>query len=183
MSKKIICFTVLLLSFFIWRTAMVSAEEITSGQAKLNQAQVNLLKSLHIKILAPSYVPEGFEVIAVIASVKRGRFGGGPSYAILYRGKNNQSFGIESTTGGIGDPPNDKVLTVTNPVLGKIALLIHKQGFGGNVKPGFISGWIKGKGNFYHFIGAGLHSEIKGDNNVSEKEALKILKSLRYMKL
>ncbi len=183
MLKRLLSIMVFVTVFFVLATTLVFAEEITPRQAGLNAAQVNLLKSLGIKILAPSYLPEGFEVIAVVASVKRGRFGGGPSYAILYRGKNNRSFGIESTTGGIGDPPYDKVLTVTNPVLGKIALLIHKQGFGGDVKPGFISGWIEGKGNYYHFIGAGLHNEIKGDNNVSEKEALKILKSLRYMKL
>lgn len=178
-----LCITILLLAAIIFGAIPVRAQEITPDKAGLNAAQVKLLKSLDTKILAPSYIPEGFEVIAVVASVKRARFGGGPSYAILYSGKNNQSFGIESTTGGIGDPPYDKVLTVTNPVLGKIDLLIHKQGFGGDVKPGFISGWIKGHGNFYHFIGAGLHSEIKGDNNVSEKEALKILKSLRYVKL
>lgn len=183
MLKRIAIIIISVMVFFMLGAAMVSAEEITPHQAKLNPAQVKILKSLDIKILAPSYIPEGFDAFAVIASVKRERFGGGPSYAILYRGKNNQSFGIESTTGGIGDPPFDKVVTVTNPVLGKIALLIHNKGFGGDVKPGFISGWIDGKGNYYHFIGAGLHTEIRGDNNVSEKEALKILKSLRYMKL
>ena len=188
MKKPVFYVFTLMVVFGLLLSGMANAKQdmlkISFQKAGLNAQQAKLLRSLGVPVIAPSYLPEGFQLQFVIAKIGRGRFGGGPSYTLIYRSNKGEAFGIESTSGGIGGPPSDKRISTTNPVFGKVILLISNKGYGnGNVKPGFLSEWITAKGNFYHFIGAGFRSETRGDKNVSAKEALKILRSLRYVKI
>jgi hypothetical protein len=140
--------------------------------SRLSASQLQELNAVGMKIVVPTYVPAGFQVVNV-STRKDPRFG--PGYLINYR-KGNLCFGIEATSGGIGGlPPGDAgSYPVKNGALGKSQLEQYRPGT--MQGPRLIGQWAS-RGPFYRFVGA----DAAGCEDLSVKEAILIAEGLRFV--
>lgn len=92
----------------------------------LSKDQVRLLKSLGVSVAVPEYIPDGFSVEKVIATISQRGVGGGPGYRIIYASRARKGFVVESVSGGIGSPEADHVVPVVNPIYGETFVGVYK---------------------------------------------------------
>lgn len=81
----------------------------------------NNQREIPVKVVVPTYIPDGFEVTEVVS--EDGRFG--PSYSIKYLNTTtNGCFEISAASGGFGGPTEDfeQVIEIDSKALGEINL-------------------------------------------------------------
>lgn len=156
-----------------------------SGEARLTQAQVQLLQSLGLRVAAPNYVPAGFKLEKVQAELARSVRVGGIGYSLIYQKYDSNSgksfcFAIEATNGGIGSLPNgERSYPVNNPTLGISTLEYGRYGQASN--PTLLGNWLGPEnGPFYRFVGAGVIPALSRCDNISHQEAVQVSESLIY---
>lgn len=145
----------------------------------LSKDQVKLLKSLGVSVAVPEYLPEGFSVHKVIATIARRGVGGGPGYRIIYSTRTRKGFVVESVSGGIGSPEADQVIPVVNPVYGETFVGVYK--FDG--QKSIAGDWI-GDGPFFRVRDTDRrHSEERSlDGGLTPETMAKIHSSLRPLR-
>lgn len=148
--------------------------------AKLSAAQIQKLESLGVKIAVPAYVPDGFRVDKVeVVPCPPGSRRFCPQYTIMYRGPKNTCFAVESTGGGIGGlPDGDRSFPVNSPLFGESSLELGKYS---QAQSATLLGQWLGESPFYRFAGAGTSRALKGCNNISPEEAVRVTESLQYL--
>ena len=174
MRKIIKKITFIMFAVFITCFCMPALATPSHG---LSPDKVKLLKALNMKIVVPGYIPAGFSVYNVSATIETESGGNGPSYNILYgSNKSNQSFCIEACSGGIGDITGDfDDIKVKSLTLGDIYMCAFKDGTK-------ITQWITytEKGPFYRFNTPNKDQGLY-EKPISKDEAIKIIKSLKYL--
>lgn len=166
-----------------------SRNKIQKSSVKFSPKQLQILKSVGIKIAVPTYIPSGFKIERV-SNTSDANYKG---YTVIYRRTNNSCFSIEATTGGIGDEPDLEHTLLYNSVLfGKGSLNygkytdvdLRKQ----SPLPEMTTRWMEPKNfqAFYRFNGAnwfsGQKNKPKCNKDISPTEAVKIINSLQYLK-
>lgn len=142
----------------------------------VSQSQLQQMRSVGMRMVMPRNVPSGFQLSTVL-NRNDGRF---QSYLLVYR-KGRQCFGVEGTTGGIGEfPAGVERFPVRNAVLGRGTIERFNQA------PQLMGQWL-GRGPFYRFAGAGYSfngsAELAGCQDVTAKEAVFVSEALRYLDL
>ncbi|QYO62058.1 protein-L-isoaspartate(D-aspartate) O-methyltransferase [Leptolyngbya sp. 7M] len=141
----------------------------------------NNYKNIPVKIVLPTYVPDGFKVEEVAVNDDK-RFG--PSYSIIYFDENNNCFEVSGASGGFGAGAEDfEILTVNSKALGNVELgytqfdQVKNQpriGFNQFTVPGVIP-----SDQQYSFWSPGtVNSQC---NAIELQEAAKIVESLDYL--
>lgn len=166
-----------------------SPNKIKQSTARFSPKQLQILKSVGIKIVVPTYIPSNFKVESVRNTSDKNYQG----YRVIYRRKNNFCFSIEATTGGVGDSTDlEHSLPYNSPLFGKGIL------YYGNNTDNYLrkqprlyemtTPWMTAKNfpAFYSFNGANWFSEEKVkprcNKDISPTEAIKVIKSLQYLK-
>ncbi len=162
----------------------ISAEP-DSSQVQLNPRQIELLKTLGLKVAVPTYVQPGFALEKAIAEIDRQARIGGIGYTIVYRrydSSKNQDFcfAIQATNGGISDlPDGSQTYPINSPAFGKSSLEYGEYGLANT--PTYLSNWLgEESGPFYRFAGAGVIPELSNCRNLSPQEAMRVTESIQY---
>lgn len=157
--------------------------------AQLNPQVTAELEALNIPVVIPTYLPEGFSLVAHEAGEAAPEPGGGPYYWLVYRDVENHCFAIEYASGGIGGPGLENELPINSPLFGSGYALYYgsyddpdlKQQF---PEPDLFSDWLQGDQGFYRLVGAQLTMQTynqAGCINLAPAEAVKIVESLTYL--
>lgn len=157
----------------------VLAQSLSTG--KLTRSQIQKLQSLGIKIVIPTYIPDGFQVAEVetkpCPSGQKPPCRFGPTYKIVYRNANNLAFSIESASGGFGGLEPEYNLPINSPLFGNSYLYYgYYKGRNGpvlNLGKVMYSEWLKGDRQYYRFYNI--------NSNLSPEEAVTITESLDYL--
>lgn len=166
------------------------------ANSRLNQAQIQQLRSLGIKIVVPTDVSAGFRVASVRVEAPCRPRSQCAQYAIIYRNSSNACFAIEGIYGGIGGiPERENQITVDTQLFGQTTLYYGhyqdpemRQNF---PEADMYMDWA-GNGPFYRFIGAGfVRQSYYGErnsqpikecrNDISTREAVKVIRSLSML--
>lgn len=168
----------LLFSFFICsisQPAYALAKDpkaFTQGiLAALNDKQVDKLLALRIPVAVPTYIPAGFQIDEVV--VEKDQYTTG--YTLTYKNSRGASFAIQSINDGIGSVETTRTIKGKNPFFNN-GLEI---GYQIEDKTSIWGEWIESrpqstgskKIQYYSLTAA----------KISLAEAMKIMKSLRYL--
>jgi hypothetical protein len=170
-----------------WNLASNTSKKLQlSPEAQLTSTQIELLKSLGLRIVVPGYVPPKFKLQKVEAELDRNPIGDGISYRIIYQKYDTDSekdfcFAIEATNGGIGDLPNgERSYPINSLVLGKSTLEYGLYGHAS--KPTLLGNWLGPEnGPFYRFVGTDVLLGLPQCDNISPQEAVRVSESLHYL--
>ncbi|HEY9692765.1 MAG TPA: hypothetical protein V6D15_11195 [Oculatellaceae cyanobacterium] len=166
-----------------------SRNKIQQSTARFSPKQIQILKSVGMKIAVPTYIPSGFKIERLSNNSDQYYKG----YTVTYRRKDNSCFSIEAITGGIGDEPDlQHTLPYNSPLFGKGRLNYGKYSDIDLRKQSPLSemttGWMEPKNfqAFYRFNGANWYSSDKAkpkcNKDISPTEAVKVINSLQYLK-
>ncbi|XQQ05757.1 MAG: hypothetical protein EDM05_66670 [Leptolyngbya sp. IPPAS B-1204] len=97
-----------------------AAKLSSQDQNKLLEIDQNNYKNIPVKIVLPTYIPDGFKVEKVEVGDDK-RFG--PGYSITYSDDSNNCFEISGASGGFGAGAEDfEIITVNSKALGNVEL-------------------------------------------------------------
>ncbi|HEY9813974.1 MAG TPA: hypothetical protein V6D31_10650 [Candidatus Sericytochromatia bacterium] len=171
-------------------TASNSRNKIQQSTARFSPKQIQILKSVGMKIAVPTYIPLGFKIESLSNNSDKYYKG----YTVIYKRNDNSCFSIEAITGGIGGEPDlEHTLPYNSPLFGKGTLnygkytdiYLRKQ----FPLSQMTTGWMEPKNfqAFYRFNGANWYSSDKAkpkcNKDIPPTEAVKIINSLQYLKL
>lgn len=150
------------------------------------------LNALEIPIIAPTYLPDGFDLVDYEAGVNEAAnetVGAGPYYWLVYRDDTQRCFAIEYTSGGIGGPTLAQSMPINSPLFGSGYALYHGPFEDPNLATEFpeedlFSDWLQKDTGFYRLIGAQLTMQTyKQSNckNLPPEEAVKVIESMAYL--
>ncbi|AFZ12100.1 hypothetical protein Cri9333_1196 [Crinalium epipsammum PCC 9333] len=163
--------------------------KIKQSTARFSPKQIQILKSVGMKIVVPTYIPSGFKIETLSNNSDKNYKG----YTVIYRRNDNACFSIEAINGGIGDEPDlEHTLPYNSPLFGKGILnygkytdiYLRKQ----SPLSEMTTRWMEPKNYqaFYRFNGANWYSSDKGkpkcNKDISPTEAVKVINSLQYLK-
>lgn len=163
-------------------TVVIAQPKPEKNEAKLTTTQLQVLRSIGLKIALPTYVPANFRLSRALVEAGRENVQG-LRYLVVYENYDgDRCFAIESASGGIGDLPQGSNSYAINSLLfGKSSL---EQGLYGDAKQQtLLSQWLGSQnGPFYRFVGANVTAELSRCNNISPQEAVKVTQSIQYLK-
>lgn len=157
--------------------------------------QTAILLATGLKIIVPSYIPQGFTLADIEVQAERNPKNDSSSYTLFYRDRDGLNcFGIQGSNraylGKRIDDPNTKFFKVNSAFFGKTNLLIIPL----QVNQQFMrSDWLtespkcqfnddRCTGMGYRLIGAtDSYAQLKRCKDVSIPEAIKITESFRYL--
>ncbi len=166
-----------------------SHNKIQQSTALFSPKQIQILKSVGIKIAIPTYIPSGFKIERVTNTSDKNYQG----YIVTYRRTNNSCFSIEAITGGVGSGPElEHTLPYNSPLFGKgiLSYGMHTENYlrKQSPLPEMTTEWMTAKNfsAFYSFNGANWFSEGKVNprcnKDISPTEAIRVINSLQYLK-
>lgn len=185
--NKLLPFAVLCLHTLFLTTEAATQGAYTDGQpAQLKALHIKKLKNLKVPIAVPTYIPAGYRLKEVLA--KRYKEGNVliVDYGISYENAQGDSFNINSTNEGIGDPLIITVLKGRNPFFQNLISvgppdLTAQEPEGREREVG--SDWIESKRTYVPTSALSRKQYYKLDGKgLSQKEGLKVMLSLRYLK-
>lgn len=144
-------------------------------ESGLSKAQIKLLRGLGQTVAVPTYLPEGFSVHKVVATIAKRGVGGGASYRILYSSRDRKGFVVEGVSSGVGHPEADIMIPVVSPVFGETFVGVYK--FDGQKS---VSGDWLGEGPYFRVrVTDRRHADEKRlEGNLTPETIGKIHKSL-----
>lgn len=175
--KRSISPLLLLFAFAAFASVTVAQPAFTDGKAAgLSQEQISELKSLNAAVGVPTYIPAGFKLHAVVIEEPPAPEIVG--YTLTYRNARRRSFTIQSVNDGIGD-------VSTPQAYGR------NQFFEGRVQAGYSMD--EEKSLFVSWIGSleryqpkntlqQWYSLVADRGDITLREAVKVMASLRYLK-
>lgn len=168
---------VLFLLSILSLTAFGQAKAWTDGKlAGLSAKQVAELKKLNAAIGLPTYIPSGFKLKS--ANIEEPPAPEIIGYTLVYSKASGESFTIQSVNDGIGDVSEPKVYG-RNPYFGERV----QAGYGMDGDTTLFVSWISSKSKYQPKNSITQYFSLvseKGD--LSLREAVKIMASLRYLK-
>lgn len=176
--------TKIILRVFVFAVASLAALSInaqigayTDGKAGgLSSSQIAELKKLNAAIAIPTYLPKGFKLKDV--EIGEPPAEGIVGYSIIYSNAAGRTFTLQSVNDGVGD--------VSVPtVYGRNPYFRNRLQSGYDMDDGttlFVS-WIESK-KAYEPKGSTtqLYSLVSEKGNITLRESIKIMASLRYLK-
>lgn len=164
----------------------------TTPQNKINSAQISNIQfknlmalddqnrfDAELKIIIPTYIPEGFE--PKLETIERGI--GAPGYKLIYADRYNNCFEIGAISGGIGAAGEDfEIRTVYSQALGNVELgytkfdrVTNQPRIGFNE---FVAKGVIPSSQYYTFWSP---SNRENCNAIDFEEAIKIVQSFEYL--
>ncbi|WNZ25060.1 hypothetical protein HJG54_20865 [Leptolyngbya sp. NK1-12] len=160
----------------------VTAAKLSSqDKNKLLEIDQNNYKNIPVKIVLPTYIPDGFKVEKVEVGDDK-RFG--PGYSITYSDDSNNCFEISGASGGFGAGAEDfEIITVNSKALGNVELgYTQFDQVTNQPRIGFNQFTVQGvipSEQQYSFWSPGIvNSQC---NAIEFQEAAKIVESLDYL--
>jgi hypothetical protein len=167
--------------------AGVTVAYVDGAAAKLSIAQVQKLLLLRAPIAVPTYVPAGFRVSDVSTRRDTKTSPGFViiDYHITYAGPGGKSFSIDSANEGIGDVMlSEKTIKGSNPFFenGVEVGFVDDEESGPGPKA-VASQWVSSRRQYQlRKTEAGTQMYHLESSGITQREALKIMESLRYLK-
>jgi len=115
------------------RIAAVAAQPSTQSSTQLTREQIAKLRSIHVPIVVPQYVPAGFRVTDVSVDARDRRFG--PHYSINYRNAEQSCFSVVFTGGGIGGESYDYRLPIQTKLFSELSMTFGSQASRSSKRP------------------------------------------------
>jgi len=145
----------------------------------MTDAQYATLKSLGMRIVIPSYVPQGFQVVGI--TTKPCSPGGcqreTPSYSITYRSPRKACFEIEGISRGMfGGPALERVVPATNKLFGSTEVGFYPNNH-------LSSDWMSlspSSGPHYRLYSRG-ETPRGCETRITPEEAVQIVESLEWL--
>ena len=141
------------------------------GAAVLNDKQIERLLALRVPIAIPTYVPLGFQVEKV--NTEKTQYS--HDYSIVYKNSRGASFTIQSTDEGIGSVGTDKTIFGKTPYFNNELSIGYQE----EDRTSIWGEWIENKRQASGNKKAQYYSLLA--SKISLQEAMKIMKSLRYL--
>ncbi len=139
--------------------------------AALKENQISRLLALRIPVAIPTYIPDGFRIAEV--NIEKDKYTTG--YNLHYENNRGATFVIQSADDGIGSVETNRTIKGRNPLFAGELLV----GYQLEDKNSIWGEWIENKRqasgvkkNQYYSLTA---------SKISLQEAMKIMKSLRYL--
>lgn len=141
--------------------------------AALNDKQIARLLGLKVPIAIPTYIPNGFRLEEV--HVEKTQYSN--DYSIKYKNNRGATFLIQSTDEGIGSVGTDNTISGKNPYFNNELSIGYQE----EDKNSIWGEWIENRRQASGSKKTQYYSLIA--TKISLQEAMKIMKSLRYLEL
>jgi hypothetical protein len=139
--------------------------------AGLKEAQISRLLALRIPVAIPIYIPQGFQLEEV--KIEKDQYSTG--YTLHYKNNRGAKFAIQSTNEGIGSVDTVKTIKDVNPYFSGQLMI----GYQAEAKTEIWGEWVENKRQVSGFKNVQYYSLLA--NKLPLQEAMKIMKSLRYL--
>jgi hypothetical protein len=156
---------------------VAQASQLEPDQVEaLLEVDKNNPKSFEFKIVVPTYIPDGFQLVSLDLDNARGI--GDPSYELLYEHRDGRCFSLRATSGGLGAGVADgEIIQADSLILGQVNIILLKPD---RIPGDSIMMWptpskILGAQYYQFTSGRGCKQVI------SLAESKKIVESLRYL--
>lgn len=149
----------------------------TDGKAAgLTSEQIDSLKELNAAIAVPTYIPKGFSLKEV--NIEEPPAPEIVGYTLVYRNAAGKSFTIQSVNDGVGDVSVPQVYGRNRYFTNRI-----QAGYGMDGDTTLFVSWIESK-KAYQPKGSlpQLYSLVSEKGDITLRDAVRIMESLRYLK-
>jgi hypothetical protein len=156
---------------------VAQASQLEPDQVEaLLEVDKNNPRSFEFKIVVPTYIPDGFQLVSL--DLDNGQGVGDPSYELLYRHRDGRCFSLKAISGGLGAGAADgEIIQADSLILGQVNIILLKHD---RIPGDLIMMWptpskILGA-QYYQFTSGRECKQV-----ISLAESKKIVESLRYL--
>lgn len=176
-NLAILCLSIILIGFNHLEVA--SGQTLTKNRiayakgsaAALTDKQVDRLLALRVPIAIPTYIPVGFR----LEDFKAEKTQYSHDYSLEYKNNRGGTFTIQSTDEGIGSVGTVRTITGRNPYFTNELMIGYQE----EDRSSIWGEWVENKRQASGVKKAQYYSLV--GSKISLQEAMKIMKSLRYL--